>query len=325
MRVFSALLFSVFLLVSCNNDSKKNLRIIPKSVGNINNLNVVVNNLLWETNVGETIRDVFAAPLDGLPQEEPIFKISQTPSEVFSGFVRNNRIVLKIIKGTSNGIKMDNDVYAKPQTVVFVSGQTNADIINQLHTNAKKIIDAFNKEELKEKRRRIKISPNKNTSIETKLGLTISFPSAYIIAKEDEKFFWIRKRTSAGTMDIMLYEVPIDAIRKGDSAVVDIVNIRNIKGEKYIRGENDDAYVETETAYAPYIFDIILDNKPTYETKGIWIMKNDYMSGPFINYAIEDKINNRYVIIEGYAYAPSAGKRDYVFELEAIIKSVKIK
>jgi hypothetical protein len=49
------------------------------------------------------------------------------------------------------------------------------------------------------------------------------------------------------------------------------------------------------------------------------------MSGPFINYAIEDKVNDRVVIVEGYVFAPSVAKRDYMFELEAIIKSVSIK
>ena len=49
------------------------------------------------------------------------------------------------------------------------------------------------------------------------------------------------------------------------------------------------------------------------------------MGGPFVNYAIEDKVNNRYLVAEGYVYAPSLDKREYVFELEAIIKSIKIK
>ena len=49
------------------------------------------------------------------------------------------------------------------------------------------------------------------------------------------------------------------------------------------------------------------------------------MGGPFINYAIEDKINNRYLVAEGYVYAPSLDKRQNIFELEAIIKSIKIK
>jgi len=81
----------------------------------------------------------------------------------------------------------------------------------------------------------------------------------------------------------------------------------------------------TEDAYAPFIFKTIIDNKPTIETKGIWELENDFMSGPFINYAIEDKVNNRYLVIEGYVFAPSVNKRDYMFELESIIRSARIK
>jgi hypothetical protein len=49
------------------------------------------------------------------------------------------------------------------------------------------------------------------------------------------------------------------------------------------------------------------------------------MSGPFINYWIEDKANNRFLIAEGFVFAPSVEKRAYVFELEAIIQSISIK
>ena len=47
------------------------------------------------------------------------------------------------------------------------------------------------------------------------------------------------------------------------------------------------------------------------------------MAGPFVNYAIKDTKNNRYLILEGLTYNPSKSKRDLVFELEAIIQSVK--
>ena len=49
----------------------------------------------------------------------------------------------------------------------------------------------------------------------------------------------------------------------------------------------------TEEAYTPFFFKTIIDNKPTFETKGTWDVKDAFMAGPFINYAIEDKINNR--------------------------------
>jgi hypothetical protein len=41
----------------------------------------------------------------------------------------------------------------------------------------------------------------------------------------------------------------------------------------------------TEEAYSPYFFKIKLDGKLTYEMKGTWELRNDFMSGPFINYA----------------------------------------
>ena len=47
------------------------------------------------------------------------------------------------------------------------------------------------------------------------------------------------------------------------------------------------------------------------------------MAGTFVNYAIRDEKNQRYLILEGFTFNPSKAKRDLMFELEAIIKSVK--
>ena len=47
------------------------------------------------------------------------------------------------------------------------------------------------------------------------------------------------------------------------------------------------------------------------------------MAGPYINYVIRDDENNRLMVMEGFAFAPSIEQRDYMFELESIIKSVK--
>lgn len=123
----------------------------------------------------------------------------------------------------------------------------------------------------------------------------------------------------------MIYSVPINTIKKGDSTVVDIIRMRDSIGKVHIPGPVEGSYMITEEAYSPYLFETTLDNKPTFETKGIWDVKNAFMSGPFINYAIEDKVHNRYLVIEGYVFAPSVEKRDHIFELEAIIKSIHIK
>lgn len=324
MKTITTIFFAFILLVSCK-DSSKDQRIIPSSSGNINTLLVVTDNLLWDDSVGEAIRNTFAAPVPALNQEEPLFSLSQMPTQVFSGFATKNRIILKIEKGKIANTSIKEDAFAKPQTVVVVSGMTNQGIIDQITNNAYKIISVFKKEEIKERQRQINKSLFDDKALEKELGVSINFPTAYRIAKQDGKFFWIRKDIATGTMDLMVYEVPLSNIKKGDSAVVDIVRMRDSIGEVHIEGPVEGSYLITEEAFAPYFYETILDNKPTFETKGLWDVKNAFMSGPFINYAIEDKVNNRYVVVEGYVFAPSVEKRDYIFELEAIIKSIKIK
>jgi hypothetical protein len=67
-----------------------------------------------------------------------------------------------------------------------------------------------------------------------------------------------------------------------------------------------------------------MDGKKAYETRGKWEVKNDFMAGPFLNYTIVDEKKNRLIIVEGFTYAPSVNKKAFLFELEAIAKSIKI-
>ena len=326
MRTLYCLLICI-MVVSCGDKKKDDSKLyLPDSSGNINSISIVVDNILWEDNVGENIRSIFAAPLNGLPTDEPMFSMKQIPPQVFDGFAARNRVVLKIEKGSETAsTKIVRNVLAKPQTVAVVAGKTNQDIIDQLKENKDKIIDAFNKEEVREKLRRINKSLLDDSAIEKELGITIEMPSAYRIAKAEDGFIWIRKGlTNSKTIDLMLYEVPIETLSKGDSTIVDIVKMRDRITKSKIEGE-DGIYMSVEDAYAPSMFKTIIDNKPAYEVRGLWEMNGITMAGPFITYAIEDKINNRYLIADGYVYAPSLDKRDYIFELEAMIKSIKIK
>nr|WP_321221305.1 DUF4837 family protein [uncultured Psychroserpens sp.] len=304
---------------------KEDKRYVSASSGDINSIVVVADNLLWENGVGEAIRDSLAASVEGLSKDEPQFTMSQMPPEVFTGFARKNRTVLKIEKGKEADVQIARDAYARPQTLVIVTGQTNAEIIEQIKANSEKIISVFKKTELTERQRRTSKSLFNDTPIRENLGVSLKFPTAYRIAKSEDNFFWIRRDIETGNVDLLVYEVPLSAIRKGDSAVVDVVRVRDSVGKIHIEGALENSYMATEPAFTPFISDVIVDNKPTFETRGLWDLKNAFMSGPFINYAIEDKVNNRYIIAEGYVFAPSIPKRDYIFELESIIKSIAIK
>ena len=326
MRTFYALAFCMLLIACGDKKDSDKTAYLPASNGNLNTISVVVDNLLWDGDVGESIRSIFAAPLYGLPVDEPMFKLRQIPPQVFDGFATRSRVVLKIEKGDFEAMtKIVNNTFAKPQTVAVVRGKTSQDIIAQLRENKAKIIDVFNKEEVKEKQRRINLSLLKDEQMENQLGFTINIPSVYRISKATEDFFWIRKNLdNSKTMELMFYEVPLETISKSDSTIIDIVKMRDSITKTQIPGE-DGIYMAVEDAYAPSMFNTIIDNKLAFEVRGIWEMKGFTMAGPFITYAIEDKVNKRYLIADGYVYAPSLRKSEYVFELESIIKSITIK
>jgi len=321
------LLASIFLLIACKNDEKssnKNDRILSDSSGNINQLTIVIENELWEGEIGEAIRTNLAAPVDGLPQEEPLFSLSQIPPETFSGFVRNSRIFLKIEEGGNKGMDLLEDEFARPQTGIVVQGGSSNEIIDVINKQSDSIIKLLKKTELTEKQRRIRKSLKEDDALSEKFGVKLKFPTAYRYAKEEDLFSWIRKEIPKGSMEILVYEVPMSKIENDSSVIANIIKMRDSIGEAQIPGRLEGSYMITEKAYAPYLFETKIDGKFAYETRGTWELQNDFMAGPFVNYAIKDEKNDRFIVMEGFVFSPSRSKRDNIFELDAILQSAKI-
>lgn len=317
-------LFISLLFTGCQDSESKNPILLATSSGNINNISVVIENEMWEGSIGEALRKSLAAPVDGLPQEEPIFSLNQMPPEAFSGFVRKNRLFVKIEKGEAGRFKIFNDPFAHPQKGVVITGKDSDEIIEQINKNSEEIIKTLRNTEIKEKQRRINKSLKEDEKLKNTLGVSLKFPTAYRYAIENEEFFWLRKDIPKGNMEILVYAVPLNQIDRDTSVIANIIKMRDSIGKIYIHGAIEGRYMITEEAYAPYLFDSEVDGKFAYETKGTWEMKSAFMAGPFINYAVKDSVNNRYIILEGFTFAPATAKRDNMFELEAILKSAKI-
>ncbi len=324
--VLFSLCFCSVLFFSCNSSpGKRDTSYLPESVGAINGLQVVITNELWNGTVGEKIREHFAAPADGLPQQEPLFSISQIQPENFSDFARTYRTFLQVSIGNSDTVTIKQNSYANPQIAAFVTAQNEEKLIELLQQNDAKIIQTFKSYEIKERQRRTNISLLKVDSLQERFGVSLKIPSAYRIATACDDFYWLRKDLkSSGSTNILIYEVPLNVIGQDSTLIGDIVRMRDTIGSSYLPVE-DDALFITEEAYAPYLFTTEIDGKFAYETKGTWEVKDAYMAGPFVNYAIRDEEHQRYLIIEGFTYAPSMEKRDLQFELESIIRSAKIK
>ncbi len=308
------------ILISCKEE--KSTIALKDSSGKINALAVIIENQIWSGEVGDSIRSKFAAPVDGLPQQEPLFTISQYAPKLFEGFMTNSRNILLVNKAETAHFEIKKNVFAKPQIVVSVAGNTISEIIRILEQHTQEIITTFKTGEIVENQRRIGISLLNDAKVRKKFKVSLKMPSAYKYIIEDDAFLWIRKELTSGNNSILIYEVPMATIEANPNIVSTISALRDSIGQKHIQGTLPNTHMVTEDSYAPYFSKTTLNGKEAFETKGTWELKNDFMAGPFINYAIKDAANNRYLIVEGFCYNPSTSKRDLMHELESIIKSL---
>jgi hypothetical protein len=315
------LILLAFIFLSCD-DGKRVY--IADSSGILNMVNVVTDNELWESELGEEVRTIMAQDAEGLPQKEPLYKLRHIPTKAFTDFAKKNRTFLKFSIGDKNQIEFAKDSFARPQLGIFIEGKSETELIRLFKDHQKKIFGEINSTEINEKWRRMSLSLEETDAFKNKLGITLKFPTAYRYAnEEDSNFIWLRKDIEKGSMEIFAYEVPISAIENENPVITNIVKIRDSIGKAHVPGPREGTYMITEEAYMPYLYKTKINGKFAYETKGTWVVKDAFMGGPFLNYAIKDEKNDRYVMIEGIVFKPTAEKRNNVFEIEAIAKSVK--
>ncbi|CAN1555277.1 Protein of unknown function DUF4837 [Flavobacteriaceae bacterium] len=318
---FFLLLTAVFFL-SCNDKRDSSTE---KTTGEINTISVLIDDQLWKGEIGDSVRNKFASSVIGLPQEEPQFTINQYPIKFLEGFVVNSRNSIVIKKEAVGRFEIKKNEFATPQNVFYISGRNTIEITDTIEKYTPEIIRIMRQTEIAENQRINDTALIKTERIKKKFKIALNIPKGYNSVLTRKKFIWFKKEITGGSTSVLIYQIPIKNIENhpNSSVINNIIKMRDSIGSLYIHGTERHSKMITEQAYSPYFFNTKLDGRITYETKGTWEMKNDFMSGPFINYCITDYKNQRMLVLEGFCYAPSKKKRDLMFELEAIIKSVK--
>ena len=323
MKQLAILFLTALSLISCKDSAEEAKAVLSESNGKMSNVSIIIDDNYWNGEIGDSIRKKFAAPVDGLPQEEPLFTLNQYPTRVFEGFVRKSRNIIIVKKDDKTGFSANKDAYAKPQNVFFITGKSTEDVLKVIEEKSAEIIQTIKASEIIENQVRMAKSLVSDDKIQKMFGVSLKIGFGYKYDMVKDKFIWLRKEFTSGYNSVLIYEVPIEQVEKDGNIIANIILMRDAIGKENIHGALPNTWMITEEAYAPYLFDVTVAGKKTYLTKGTWELKNDFMAGPFVNYAIKDPKNNRYLILEGFTYNPSKSKRDLVFELEAIIQSVK--
>ncbi|NMH28433.1 DUF4837 family protein [Flavobacterium silvaticum] len=301
-------------------DSRK-----TEAADKLNSVAVIIDDNLWLGTIGDSLRNKLAAPMTGLDQEEPLFTLNQYPAKLLEGYMTHSRNIIVIKKNdklTQNVYQVKRDQYTRPQTIFSISGKTTADIIQTLEMHAPDMIARIRAVEIAESQKSIKNALADDKDLEKMFRIRMNYPKSYKTVLKRRKFIWLKKEITSGSSSILVYQIPEWQIGISNDMDATIIRQRNAVIRKYIRGTRRNTPMVTENSFTPYFNEITLAGKPAYEMRGTWELANDFMQGPFLSYCIHDKLHRRYVFVEGFCYAPSREKRDLMFELEAILRTV---
>ena len=325
MKKIITVLCLSYLLISCMD----NTVVLPRSVGAFNKVIVVAKGSLWAGDVGDQIRNSFGELMVGLPQPEKTLSVGHVAPNGFTSMMRSNRNVLVIELSDKESYVKTTNKYANPQTLIYLSAKDKMGLLSSLKEHMSEIIQTFKESDIKVLQRSFYNKRVNDSMYKTlkKLNISLTIPEEFKTVDDTGDFLWLRQHLKsgiargAGNNNILVYSLPLNDQTMSSN---NIISMRDQIGEKYIPGSKQGMYMITEAAYTPRTNKIEILGNDAFETRGKWEVKNDFMAGPFLNYAIIDKKNNRLLVVEGFTYAPSVNKREFLFELEAIAKSLKI-
>lgn len=242
--------FLSLLFFSCSRKSENNSR---SSRGKINTISVVIDDPLWNGIIGDSIRNKFASPVEGLSKEEPLFDINQYPINVMEGFVTKSRTIIVIKLGSQNNFAIHKNQYATPQNVIHITGKSLSDLLNIIEKRTPQIINSIQKGEIKAHQLLLNNFLIDMKPIQNQFHISIKIPNAYSYELKNENFIWLKKEFPTGCNNLLITQLPISYIKKSNDVLVKAIHIHDSIGSLYIKGKRINSSQYIDKTYPLYI------------------------------------------------------------------------
>jgi hypothetical protein len=326
---FPFFLCIAILISACGNLSEEKAA-LPGSSGKYGEVLVVVDTAFENQQTGEMLDTIFFQSLPALPQQEPHFRMATVDQGNFKSILKRSRNILKLDIGQEkkSKIRISRDVWAKDQLVISITAADDEAAARILKKNRQTIRDYFNEEELNrlQAQYRIKREGNIEKMLKGKLQIEAVIPPGFVQMKDTEKAVWIKKEKYVGQHQVIQGIMFYEEAYEGDSLFHEnrIISLRNELAKDLLQGVREDSYMKVYEELTLVEKEINWEQAYAKEYRGLWNMENDFMGGPFIHYTIYDKELDRLIHLDGFVYAPKFNKREYLRELEAILKTVEV-
>jgi hypothetical protein len=329
MRV--CLFLFVILLSACGEAAYK-----PDSTGRAGELVAVIRNEHLQSEAGEAIRNVFAVYQYGLPQEEGIFTLVTVPPDAFTKILQRHRNILLADISPEHktpSLTVQHDVHSKNQILVRISAPDEQAFARIVMKNSQVLPSYFSEKELQ----RFSAANRKNRDKATeellvnRHQISLSIPKNYDVILDKEDFTRLSyeiMKPSGGLKhqvirSLFVYRTPYLTPRMFELG--NLMDLHNEFTQKYIPGGKEGSYFKIVEELPPAYKVFSLNGNYAVEIRGLWSLEGDFMGGPFVNYTTVDTINNQLIGITGFVFGPNLDKREYLRELEGIMRTFELK
>jgi len=350
------LAINLLFLLACNNEITQQLEPKGVALGKMNEIVVICDDEVWESMVGDTFRYYFQSAYPILPVPEPLFDLRHFSVEdleiqplrkelrtyaILANLADENspttQMVMRDIgdekyyKARTQGkltSSVGKDKWARGQVLFYVFGNSHDEIATSIRKHYPAIARRVNEHDEKQLKSSIyieRVNSGLSERIRDDFGLDIEVPREYQVAFDDKEnqLLWLRKDTEDAILNMVFQS--LDYTSASQLSKENMIALRNAFGAKYVSSDYEDDVMAVNNKDLPvYEYTFELDGQYTKEFRGVWEMTNSFSGGPFSTYMIVDEKNRKLIYADVFILAPGTSKRNYMMQLDYIIKSGKL-
>lgn len=258
------------------------------------------------------------APMDGLPQTEPLFDVSTVARLDQVSRVARSIVVVEVdsVRHPKVTLRYERNVHAAPQLLVRVNTPSaqalraflakDAHLLTQLLVEQEMAVEA---DALKKKR-----NAKGEEAIAKMFDVQMLVPPDMTAMKCGRNFMWLSADDGAGSRNVCVYVLPLKdgftSLEERFTALRDSVMRQNLPGEA------QGMCVQTVSGSLSWQ-EATVEGQPRRIVRGLWEMRGDAMGGPFVAHVIQK--GDALLVAEAFIYAPGQKKRNKLRQLEAAL------
>ena len=288
---------------------------------------VICDNEAWESGIDSALYRTVGARVAGLPRPESYFYILGHKSHAEASSMERkygNLISINIDPiYTEPTLKVEDNVYARPQVVISVNAPTIE--------SAKRFIEEYGAEiaghfEIGERNRSLADSrrssmPKLMEQFKKHTGIDMHIPAGFGRANSgDRSLLWFMRDYEKKAQYIFAFSQRYNGPEDFEGAALERMLINKLA---VVHSDKPGSRLTISQNAPIYWSEIVVNGRLWYELRGCWEVTFDQMGGPFVSFSTLDEERGIITTIVFALYAPEEQQRGLMGELEYLIYTAR--